>query len=109
MLEYDLKSLGSAAASLILVSLLTIPALLGGVSHCREPKSKPGLYEDKDGVASEESMAAYTAKYPKLLLSVFTVVGFATSVCLAVVGTLDQSLDPMFLENWLAAGQWVCA
>ena len=104
MLEYDSKSLASAAVSLLLIALLTI---VGVVSHFREPKSKPALYEDKDGVASEESMAAYRAKYPKILLSIFTVLGFATAVCLAVLGTLDHRLDPMPLENWLTAGQWV--
>ena len=108
MLEYGSKSLASAAVSLLLIVFLTIPALFGAVLHFREPKSKPALYEDKDGVASEESMAAYTAKYPKILLSIFTVVGFATAVCLAVLGTVDRGLDPMFLENWLTAGQWVC-
>jgi hypothetical protein len=26
---------------------------------------------------------------------------------LAVLGTLNRSLDHLFLENWLTAGQWV--
>jgi hypothetical protein len=108
MLEYDSRSLTSGAASLLVVTLLTLPALVAVRSHVCEPKSKPALYEDKDGVASEKSMAEYTAKYPKILLLIFTLLGFATAVSLAVLGTLDRDLDPMFLENWLSAAQWVC-
>jgi hypothetical protein len=108
MLESNSMSLASAAAGLVLTALLTIPALIGVLSHFREPKRKPAIYEDEDGAASEESMAAYTAKVPKILLSIFTIVGFATAVSVAVLGTLDRTLDPMFLENWLTAGQWVC-
>lgn len=108
MLEYDSRSLASGAAALSLVALLTLPSVIGVLSHFREPKSKPALYEDKDGVASEKSMADYKATYPKILLSISTVLGFAAAVSLAVLGTLDRDLDPMFLENWLNAGQWVC-
>lgn len=107
MLEYDSGSLVAGAASLSVVALLTVPSVIAVVSHFREPKSKPALYEDKDGVASEESVAEYTAKYPKILLSLFTVLGFATAACLAVLSTLDRDLDPMFLENWLSGGEWV--
>lgn len=108
MLEYDSRSLASGVASLVLAGILSLPSLIGVVSHFREPKTKPALYEDKDGVASEESMAEYTATYPKVLLSLFTVLGFASAVSLAVLSTLDREVDPMFLENWLSAGEWVC-
>lgn len=108
MLGNESRSLASAAPSLLLVALLTTPALNGVLSHFREPKSKPAIYEDKDGVASEESMAAYSVTYPKIFLSIFSVIGFGTALALAVLGTLDSHLDPLFLENWLAVGQWVC-
>ena len=109
MLDYGSNSLAAAAASLLLTALFTTPALIGVLSHFREPKSKPAIYEDEDGAASEESMAAYTVTYPKILLSIFAVLGFASAISLAVLGTLDRSLDHLFLENWFTAGQWVCA
>jgi hypothetical protein len=107
MEEYGSASLTAAAAPLLLTAFVTIPALVGGVSHFREPKSKPGVYEDKDGEATEQSMAAYSTTYPKIFLSIFSVLGFGTAVALAVLGTLNRSLDHLFLENWLTAGQWV--
>lgn len=109
MLDYPSSSLAAAAASLLLTAILTTPALIGVLSHFRESKSKQEIYEDEDGAASEESMAAYTATYPKIFLSIFAVLGFATAISLAVLSTLDVTLDHMFLENWLTAGQWVGA
>lgn len=106
---YDSASLIAAAVPLVLTTLLTIPALVSGVSHICQPKSKQAVYEDKDGEATEETMAAYSTTYPKIFLSTFTVLGFGTAVALAVLSTLDRSLDHLFLENWLTAGEWVGA
>lgn len=108
MLEYDSRSLAAGTAGLALVLLLTLPSLFAITSHFRETKSKPEIYEDKDGVASEESMAAYSAKASKILLSIFTFAGFLTATSLAVLGTLNRNDDPMFIQNWLNLAQWVC-
>ena len=105
MLEYDSRSLGVEAGGLALVLLLTFPSVFAIASHFREPKSKPEIYRDKDGSASEESMAAYSAKVPKILISAFTVAGFLTAITLAVLGTPDQ--DFTSLQNWLNVAQWV--
>jgi hypothetical protein len=107
MLEYDSRSLASGAGGLALVLLLTFPSVFAIASHFRETKPKSQIYEDKDGIASEESMAAYSAKAPKIILSLFTLAGFLTSIPLAVFGTLNRDYDSMFIENWLIAAHWV--
>lgn len=104
---YNTGSPASGAAALLLVALLTLPSVISLVSHFRELKTKPARYEDKDGVASEESVAKYTARSPKILLSLFTVLGLATAIALVILGILNRGLDPRFLENWLAVAEWV--
>lgn len=107
MLEYDSRSLASAAGALALVLLLTFPSVFAIASHFRESKPKSEIYEDEDGVASEESMAAYSATAPKIALSLCTVLGFLTAVPLAVLGTLEHDHDSTFIQNWLSVAQWV--
>ena len=108
MLEDDTRAFAAAAASLVLVALLTFPSVIAFVSHFRAPNPKSTLYEDKDGVATEESVAEYTAKVPKILFSLFTIVGLSTSIALAALSTLNRDLDPMLIENWVNVAQWVC-
>jgi hypothetical protein len=106
MLESDLRSLVAGVAGFGLISFLTLPSLHGIVSHLRGPKPKPELYADKDGIATKESMARYSAKIPKILLSIFTISGLCMSIALAALGTLDQETR-MFKENWINAAGWV--
>lgn len=110
MIEIDSRSLASGIAGTVLVLLLTLPSLIAGLSHLRKSKAEPEIYEDKDGVATEESMAKYSATLPRVFLAIFVFFGLLTSVALAILGTL--AFDPrssMFLEDWLNAAQWVCA
>jgi hypothetical protein len=107
MLEYDSRSLAAGAGGLALILLLTLPSVSAVASHFRETKSKFQVYEDKDGIASEESMAAYSAKTPKILLTIFAVFGLLTATSLAVLGTLNRDHDFTFIQNWLNVAQWV--
>jgi hypothetical protein len=106
MFERDSRSLAAGSAGVVLISLLTLPSLFGIVSHFRSSRPKPTTYEDKDGVATDKSIANYSAKIPKVLLTSFNVLGFLTAVALAILGTLDSRMA-MFLENWLNVAQWV--
>ena len=108
MLEYDSRSLAAGGAGLALAFLCTFPSVSAIISHFREIKPKSEIYEDKDGIASEESMAAYSAKAPKILLSILTIIGFLTATSLAVLGTLNRDHDLTFIQNWLNVAQWVC-
>ncbi|KAG9233617.1 putative ABC bile acid transporter [Amylocarpus encephaloides] len=89
----------------VLVLLLTLPSIFGGVSHFREPVAKPETYQDKDGVATDESMSRYSARIPKGLLAFFSVLGLLTSLALGVLGTLDPQKS-LLIENWLNVAQW---
>jgi len=105
MLENDSRSLVAGVAGLACVFLLTIPSISGGASHLRESKPQPNIYEDKDGVATEKSVAEYSTKIPKIFLSIFVFLGLGTSIALAVLETL-AGID--VVESWLNVGQWVC-
>lgn len=110
MVEQDSRAFASAIAGTTLIILLTLPAVIGIISHLRAPKSKSNIkvYADKDGTATPESMAKYSAKCPKTLLVIFAVLGLFTSIALAVLGTLGPR-TPMFLGDWLNTSQWVGA
>jgi hypothetical protein len=99
------RSLVAGGAASILVLLLTIPSIVRILSHLRSSKSKSEGYEDQDGVATKESVSAYSAKIPKILLAIFTTSGLFVSIALAVLGTLKD--DGMFIENWLNSASWV--
>ena len=106
MLENDSRSLVAGGAGLSLVFLLTLPSVLGAASHLRESKPKPNTYEDEDGVATEKSIAEYSAKAPKLFLSICAILGLGTSIALVVLETLE-GID--VVESWLNVAQWVSA
>jgi hypothetical protein len=107
--SHDARVLAATAsiAVLALDLLLTAPSVIAIHSHFRHKKPKPRLYEDKDGVASEQSMAAYSAKIPKIVLAIFTIAGFAIATSLAVLTTLNRHENTTFVQNWLNVAQWV--
>ena len=107
MPEFHSRAFAAGISGLCLVVLLTFPSLIGIVTHFRDPKSKSTVYEDKDGVATEESMAEYSAMVPKFALSIFTTLGLLTAVALGVLATMNADEDPMFIENWMNVAQWV--
>jgi len=105
MLENNSRSLVAGVGAALLVFLLTLPSLASlASSHLREPKPKSMIYEDKDGIATEKSLAEYSAKIPKISLSIFAILGFGTSIALAVLETLG-GVDVE--ESWLSVAQWV--
>ncbi|KAF8858156.1 P-loop containing nucleoside triphosphate hydrolase protein [Acephala macrosclerotiorum] len=105
MLENDSRSLVAGVAALALILLLTLPSLIGVASHLRDAKPKSNVYEDKDGVASEKSVAKYSAKIPKLSLGIFTSSGLSLSIALAVLGMVGES-DGLLVEDWINVAQW---
>ncbi|TAQ84026.1 hypothetical protein B7494_g7650 [Chlorociboria aeruginascens] len=105
MRYYDWRSIAAGAVGTTLILILTFPSLMSILSHFRAHTSKSELYQDRDGVATEGSTAAFTAKLPKTVLSIFTVLGLGTSIALAVIGTVNPG-DGMILESWLNSVQW---
>lgn len=99
-------SLAAGITALALVLLLTLPSLISIASHLRNPKPKSNTYEDKDGIATEKSVAEYSAKIPKISLAILAISGLALSIFLAVLNIVGED-DGMFVENWLNVAQSV--
>lgn len=105
MLDYNSGSLAAATCTLLLVITLTFPSVFSLTSHFREKgKQIPNTYTDKDGVATEETIAAFSTKIPKTLLMISTLLGFATSITLAVLDLFRY--DGLKLEDWLNVALW---
>jgi hypothetical protein len=103
MLETFSRFLGSGITGSVLILLLSTPSGIALLSRS-SPKSEPEIYQDKDGVATPESVAKYSAKFSKISIASLTVAGFGFSVGMGVYGIIhtDQSI-----VNWLTVMQWV--
>lgn len=110
MAAQDLTSLVAGATGLGLISLCTIPALWNLMSSVSSSKKYclPKVYIDKDGTATEESTAKFSAKIPKAVIAVLTILGFSIATTIAVLGTLSLNKDALYLANWINCGAWVC-
>jgi len=108
MLDSNIGSVAAGAVTSAAVALLTVPSASYLVSNFREPKLKSGIYHDEDGMATEETMAAFAVRVPKIVLSIFAVLGLSISIALAVVGILYPGIDGKHVENWINVGTWVC-
>ncbi|KAH8596791.1 putative ABC bile acid transporter [Bisporella sp. PMI_857] len=106
MLDLHEKSTAAGAAALAVIALFAIPSVLDHVAHFRERKEKAILYEDKDGVATEESMAKYSTAISKVFLSTFTTAGLLTAIALSVLDQRKYHDDPLWVENWMNVAAW---
>lgn len=100
----DASLTAASATGLGLIGLLSIPAIISLVIQLTTREPKQDTYEDEDGKATPESIKAYSAKLPKALVVIFSVIAAATSIALAVLATLHIGNEGLFLENWLSAG-----
>lgn len=102
----------AASIALILVFLITVPTLLSFYNRINTKAKGNGfdevhkLYEDRDGVATEESQKAYSAAIPKYIALSACVIGVLASFVMAVF-TSTHGMGDFFLENWLIFGSWV--
>lgn len=107
-------SLVAGSLGLFLGLLLTTPALrsiaarfiLGrrqrtGYQHAQE------LYEDQDGVATQESVKAFSDKRQRIAIAGLSAVGFVVSLALATI-TTNSPWRTQLVEHWLQVGVWVC-
>lgn len=106
MLDPDLRSVAAGSAGIVLIAFLALPSIFALFFQLQVPKHKENGYQDEDGVATDQSVAQYSAKVPKILLVLSTLLGFLVSLSLAILGTLDHH-KTVFLENWLNVAQWV--
>ena len=99
--------LGAVACAVICVcTIRTIFILTSSIAQTKK-SGIPQIYEDKDGAATPESTAEFSAKVPKIIVGLLSFSGLGVSSAIAVLGTIDGK-DVFFLENWLNAASWVC-
>jgi hypothetical protein len=81
----DLVKLGSYAAPAF-IAAATIPVIWKFAKNIRHPRAvKPeGLYEDRDGKATEESMKAYSTKKQFIVIFIGLGTGMLASLTLVV-------------------------
>ena len=102
------ETIAAGGAATGIIAFLTIPAIIDHVARWREKKEKASLYEDDDGVATEESMAKYSTTVAKILLAIFTTLGLLTAIALGVLALVYHDEASFKIENWLNAASWVC-
>lgn len=94
----------AVATGLGIILLVSIPAVFTFILQLTTRQPKQDAYEDKDGKATLESVAAYSAKLPKILIVLFAALTCSTGIATAVLATLHIGQDDLFLDNWLSAG-----
>jgi|SRR5271154_4951509 len=104
-------SLATASLALALVGFLSLPAASQCFQRCRASKLQfedlSGRYEDEDGIASEESEAAYSDFVPRLILILVSIVGTVGCLISSVLVTTRATV-PLVVEQWLQFATWVC-
>lgn len=105
-MSQDNLLLGTSAAGVGLIGLLSAPAVVSLAAQLRNRESQPEIYEDEDGKSTPEAVKAYSAKIPKFFVLLFSVTGLGLSIALAVLSTLGESYG-LFLQNWFSVGTWV--
>ena len=105
VVPWDLVATAIAfAIAVILTSTSAWRTIRQARSDIAEDTATPRLYEDKDGVATEKSQAAYSVKIQNALATLFAVAGFGISLAVAVRGTLAGT---NVITWWLHFGVWV--
>ncbi|POS69520.1 hypothetical protein DHEL01_v212086 [Diaporthe helianthi] len=95
----------AVATGLAVIGLLSIPAVFTSASRfaTRQPRQDDS-YEDEDGKATPESVAAYSARLPKTLIVLFAALACSTGIATAGLATLPPGPDRLSLQDWLSAG-----
>jgi len=104
---------GVAYASVVVIALSSIGSILRLAKRPYRVKvpNENRIYEDKDGAATEESMARYSAKVQFVVIFIATAVGLLQSLALAVFATVRKEnsySDLSLTQAWLLFPSWVC-
>lgn len=98
--------LGTVGCAVIfLCAICTIFILVSSIVRTKK-NCAAKIYEDKDGVATPESIVEFSAKLPKVLVGLLSLSGLGVSSAIAILGTLGDR-DGLFVEDWLNAASWV--
>ncbi|KAG8163353.1 hypothetical protein KVR01_006650 [Diaporthe batatas] len=103
-MHHDSSMVVAVATGLGIIGLVSIPALFTLTLHLTARQPRQDTYEDEDGKATPESVAAYSARLPKTLILLFAALACSTGIATAVLATLPPGHDGLFLQDWLGAG-----
>ena len=105
----DLLKITSYTAPAFIVTA-TIPVVWRFAKSIRQAKPirGEGLYKDKDGKATEESMTKYSTKKSFILIFIGVGFGMVASFALAVNSLVQFMEYHEFPSIWLLFGCWVC-
>ena len=97
--------------ALLLIFLISTPTFLRLYKAIVQLRGAPSdetskLYEDEDGIATEETQKGYSAAVPKFIALLCSLLGFSASLGIAVYSTVHPTLD-LYVEHWLSFGTWV--
>ena len=117
-MDLELLSVVVASVGAGLVVFLTLPSIWRLARTSSRPSklngyhvAHSGVYQDKDGTATEESEAAFSDKLPKVIIYAATILGFATSITSAVLSTvwLTAPFSPSssLIVDWINVFAWV--
>ncbi|KAI9743583.1 MAG: hypothetical protein M1818_002898 [Claussenomyces sp. TS43310] len=108
MSHYHELSIAVAAAGLGLVLIATISSartLAPSLISAKKNNFATRVYEDKDGVSTEEATAKYSLTVSKALICIFTLLGLGTSIASVVLTALG--VENGGLIEYLTAPSWV--
>ncbi|TVY65766.1 ATP-dependent bile acid permease, partial [Lachnellula suecica] len=106
-MDDPLELLPYAVASI--VTILTLPSIWRFARNIHRVKDHDpgGLYEDQDGVATEESMGNFSARKQIIVISLGVAVGLAASFAFAVFATVSLSSFDDVTQLWLLFWTWI--
>ncbi|KAJ5731311.1 uncharacterized protein N7483_005819 [Penicillium malachiteum] len=101
---------GSIALGLVgldsITAIQSITDRISRKSQYDEASLAKTIYRDEDGEATEESLRAFSDKWPRVAIILFSLSGLSVSLTLAVLSTLSNDLDNPVV-NWLQFAIWV--
>lgn len=97
-------------ATLLVISLVTVSSIIGHIRRARDEREH-GVYEDKDGKATVESCAIFSARWQKVTAVVWATFGLACYTTYSVVSQIiqppDENEQSLPMWNWLVTASWV--
>lgn len=113
MLNNATISLIGHAVGVGVIAFSTAPSILhiGQKAGSNKQVEYEALYEDKDGVATSESEAKYSVKWPRIIASVGTGLGIGCSIAFSILSTLNHVKASVsgvtFAKDWATTLAWV--
>ncbi|EKV04310.1 hypothetical protein PDIG_16670 [Penicillium digitatum PHI26] len=104
----------SSYLALSLVALDSIPAIQS-IAYRISRKARDyesielakDVYRDEDGEATEESLRAFSDKWQRIAITLFSIAGFLVTLALAVLATLKLTITNSTPLVWLQFGVWI--